>query len=197
MLAIVDSGGANIASVRFALARLGIESNLTTDLATIRAAERVILPGVGSAAEGMRRLRDRGLVDCVRSLTQPVLGICLGMQLLFDGSEEGPTETLGLIAGRVALLPASPGVRVPHMGWNTLEVATSTALLAGIAPTDRFYFVHSFAAPLGSFTVASSTHGAGFSAVVRHDNFQGVQFHPERSGASGARILKNFLEAKP
>jgi len=195
MLAIVDSGGANIASVRFALARLGIESNLTTDLAVIRAAERVILPGVGSAAEGMRRLRDRGLVECVRSLTQPVLGICLGMQLLFDGSDEGPTETLGLIAGRVALLSASPGVRVPHMGWNTLQVPAPSPLLAGINAAHRFYFVHSYAAPLGTFTVASSTHGAGFSAVVRRDNFQGVQFHPERSGESGARVLRNFLEA--
>ncbi|HEY5552562.1 MAG TPA: imidazole glycerol phosphate synthase subunit HisH [Opitutaceae bacterium] len=196
MLAIVDSGGANIASVRFALARLGVESVLTTDLATIRSAERVILPGVGSAAEGMRRLQERGLVDTVRSLTQPTLGICLGMQLLFDGSEEGPTETLGLIAGRVSLLPASSGVRVPHMGWNTIEAATQSALLEGIDATARFYFVHSFAAPTGPFTVATTTHGTGFSAVVRRDNFHGVQFHPERSGTAGACILKNFLEAK-
>ena len=195
MLAIVDSGGANIASVRFALARLGVESNLTTDTATIRAAERVILPGVGSAAEGMRRLQERGLVETVRSLTQPVLGICLGMQLLFDGSEEGPTATLGLIAGRVSLLPASPGVRVPHMGWNTIETTTPSALLKEIDSTARFYFVHSFAVPTGASTVATSTHGAGFSAVVRRDNFHGVQFHPERSGAAGARLLRNFLEA--
>jgi len=194
MLAIVDSGGANIASVRFALARLGVESTLTTDPVLIRGAERVILPGVGSAAEGMRRLQERGLVDVVRSLTQPTLGICLGMQLLFDGSDEGPTDTLGMIAGRVSLLPASPGVRVPHMGWNTIEVASTSTLLDGIAPTDRFYFVHSFAAPVGSFTVASSTHGTAFSAVVRSNNFQGVQFHPERSGAAGARLLRNFLE---
>ena len=197
MLAIVDSGGANIASVRFALGRLGVESTLTTDTSVIRVAERVILPGVGSAAEGMRRLQDRGLVETVRSLTQPTLGICLGMQLLFEGSEEGPTETLGLIPGRVALLPASPGIRVPHMGWNTLTVAADTTLLEGIAPTDRFYFVHSFAAPAGSFTVATSTHGTVFSSVVRHGNFRGVQFHPERSGAAGARLLRNFLEAKP
>lgn len=196
MLAIVDSGGANIASVRFALARLGVESNLTTDFTTIRAAERVILPGVGSAAEGMRRLQERGLVETVRSLTQPTLGICLGMQLLFDGSDEGPTETLGLIAGRVSLLPASPGVRVPHMGWNTIEPAAPSALLDGIDVSARFYFVHSFAAPAGPFTVATSTHGTGFSAVVRRDNFHGVQFHPERSGAAGARLLRNFLEAR-
>ena len=197
MLAIVDSGGANIASVRFALGRLGVESTLTTDTAVIRAAERVILPGVGSAAEGMRRLQDRGLVETVRSLTQPTLGICLGMQLLFEGSEEGPTRTLGLVPGRVSLLPVSPGIRVPHMGWNTLTVAADSTLLEGIAPTDRFYFVHSFAAPAGSFTVATSTHGTAFSSVVRHGNFRGVQFHPERSGAAGARLLRNFLEAKP
>jgi glutamine amidotransferase len=194
MLAIVDSGGANIASVRFALGRLGVESVLTTDPEIIRGAERVILPGVGSAAEGMRRLQDRGLVDVVRSLTQPTLGICLGMQLLFEGSEEGPTETLGMIPGRVSLLPASPGVRVPHMGWNTLQVSSTSSLLEGVTPTDRFYFVHSFAAPTGDFTVATSTHGTAFSAVVRSRNFQGVQFHPERSGTAGARLLRNFLE---
>lgn len=194
MLAIVDSGGANIASVRFALARLGVEAELTTDTATIRAAERVILPGVGSAAEGMRRLRDRGLVECVRALTQPVLGICLGMQLLFDGSEEGPTETLGLIRGRVTQLPASAEIRVPHMGWNTLGVTQLSPLLVGIAATDRFYFVHSFAAPTGDFTLATADHGVAFSAAVRRGNFHGVQFHPERSGESGARLLRNFLE---
>ncbi|MDI1319592.1 MAG: imidazole glycerol phosphate synthase subunit HisH, partial [bacterium] len=110
MLAIVDSGGANIASVRFALERLGVRSELTADPAVIRAAEHVILPGVGSAVEGMKRLQAKGLVDCVRGLTQPVLGVCLGMQLLFDNSEEGPTETLGLVPGTVALLPASPDI---------------------------------------------------------------------------------------
>lgn len=196
MLAIVDSGGANIASVRFALGRLGVESVLTTDLAKIRAAERVILPGVGSAAEGMRRLEERGLVDTVRALTQPTLGICLGMQLLFDGSDEGPTSTLGMIAGRVSLLPASPGVRVPHMGWNTIEAAAPSPLLEGIDSGARFYFVHSFAAASGPCTVATSTHGTAFSAVVQRGNFHGVQFHPERSGAAGARLLRNFLEAK-
>ena len=197
MLAIVDSGGANIASVRFALGRLGVESVLTTDPAVIRGAERVILPGVGSAAEGMRRLQDRGLVEVVRSLTRPTLGVCLGMQLLFEGSEEGPTETLGMIPGRVALLPASPGVRVPHMGWNTLGMTATSTLLDGISATDRFYFVHSFAAPTGNFTVATSTHGTAFSAVVCSGNFQGVQFHPERSGTAGARVLRNFLEVLP
>ena len=193
MLAIVDSGGANISSVRFALERLGVQSELTADLAIIRAAQRVILPGVGSAPEGMRRLRERGLVDCVRGLTQPVLGICLGMQLLFESSAEGDTPSLGLIPGRVALLPESPGVTVPHMGWNTLDIKRDTPLLRGFDATTRFYFVHSFAGPVNEFTLASCEHGTAFAAVVQRGNFAGVQFHPERSGAAGARLLKNFL----
>ncbi|HYC71107.1 MAG TPA: imidazole glycerol phosphate synthase subunit HisH [Opitutaceae bacterium] len=193
MLAIVDSGGANIASVKFALERLGVAGELTADPAVIRAAARVILPGVGSAAEGMKRLRERGLVECVRGLGQPVLGICLGMQLLFEASEEGPTPALGVLPGRVALLPAAPGLTVPHMGWNTVAVDRPTPLFEGLAGR-RFYFVHSYAAPPGEHTLASAEHGVRFSAAVRRGNFHGVQFHPERSGAAGARLLKNFLE---
>jgi len=196
MLAIVDSGGANISSVRFALERLGVRGELTADPAVIRAAERVILPGVGSAVEGMKRLQARGLVDCVRGLTQPVLGICLGMQLLFENSEEGPTETLGLIPGTVALLPESPGITVPHMGWNTVLTGRSPGLLDGIGPDARFYFVHSYAAPVNAFTVASCDHGRPFTAIVQRGNFSGVQFHPERSGPAGARLLKNFVEGR-
>lgn len=196
MLAIVDSGGANIASVRFALERLGVASELTADPAVIRAAERVILPGVGAAHEGMRRLRERGLVDCVRSLTQPVLGICLGMQLLFESSAEGPTDTLGLIPGRVALLPESPGITVPHMGWNTVTPLRDTPLLRGLDDDARFYFVHRFAGPVNEFTLADCTHGTAFAAVVQRGNFSGVQFHPERSGTAGAQLLRNFLEMK-
>ena len=196
MLAIVDSGGANIASVRFALERLGVRSELTADPAVIGAADRVILPGVGSAVEGMKRLRAKGLVECVRGLTQPVLGVCLGMQLLFENSEEGPTETLGLVPGTVALLPGSPGVTVPHMGWNTILTARTTGLLEGIVPADRFYFVHSYGAPVNAFTVASCDHGTPFAAIVQRANFSGVQFHPERSGPAGARLLKNFVEGR-
>jgi glutamine amidotransferase len=194
MLAIVDSGGANLASVKFALERFGVAGELTTDPAVSRGAERVLLPGVGSAAEGMKRLRQRGLADCVRGLKQPVLGICLGMQLLFDESEEGPTRTLGVLPGRVALLPDRPGITVPHMGWNTLQARRPSPLLDGIGADARFYFVHSFAAPVGDFTVAACEHGTTFSAVVQRGNFHGVQFHPERSGAGGARLLRNFLE---
>jgi imidazole glycerol-phosphate synthase subunit HisH len=196
MLAIVDSGGANIASVRFALERLGVRSELTADPAVIQAAERVILPGVGSAVEGMKRLQAKGLVECVRGLTQPVLGVCLGLQLFFEESEEGPTETLGLIPGRVALLPDSPGVQVPHMGWNTVLTGKTVALLDGIAKDARFYFVHSYAGPVNAFTLASCDHGTPFAAMVQRGNFSGVQFHPERSGAAGARLLQNFVEGR-
>ncbi len=196
MLAIVDSGGANIASVRFALERLGVRGELTADPAVIRGAERVILPGVGSAVEGMKRLQARGLVDCVRGLTQPVLGVCLGLQLLFDSSEEGPTETLGLIPGSVALLPAAPGLQVPHMGWNTVLTGKDVPLLDGITPDARFYFVHSYAGPVNAFTLASCDHGRPFAAIVQRGNFSGVQFHPERSGAAGARLLQNFVEGR-
>lgn len=194
MLALVDSGGANLASVRFALERLGVRAELTADPGVIRSAERVILPGVGSAPEGMRKLRARGLVEVIRGLTQPVIGFCLGEQLLFDSSEEGDTPSLGLIPGRVARLPESPGITVPHMGWNTLEVRRDTPLLAGIPRDARFYFVHSYAGPVNDFTVATATHGAPFAAIVQRGNFHGVQFHPERSGPAGAQLLKNFLE---
>jgi glutamine amidotransferase len=196
MLAIVDSGGANIASVRFALERLGLRSELTADPAVIRAAERVILPGVGSANEGMRKLQERGLVDCVRGLTQPVLGVCLGMQLLFESSAEGETRTLGLIPGRVERLPDSTGIQVPHMGWNTLLTGKNFPLLDGIEAEARFYFVHSYAGPVNAFTVASCDHGTPFAAIVSRGNFSGVQFHPERSGVAGARLLKNFVEGR-
>ncbi len=196
MLAIVDSGGANIASVRFALERLGVHGELTADPAVIRSAERVILPGVGSATEGMKRLQARGLVDCVRGLTQPVLGVCLGMQLLFESSEEGPTQTLGLIPGVVALLPGSPGIQVPHMGWNTILAGAEVPLLDGIGPDARFYFVHSYAGPVNAFTLAGCEHGTRFAAIVQRGNFSGVQFHPERSGTAGARLLQNFVEGR-
>ncbi|WP_438480587.1 imidazole glycerol phosphate synthase subunit HisH [Oleiharenicola lentus] len=193
-LAIVDSGGANIASVRFALERLGIASELTADPTVIRNAERVILPGVGAAQEGMKKLRAKNLIECVRSLTQPVIGFCLGEQLLFDSSEEGDTPSLGIIPGRVARIPDGVGITVPHMGWNTLEVLRDTPLLKGIAKDARFYFVHSFAGPVNEFTLATATHGVPFAAVVQRKNFYGVQFHPERSGTAGAQLLKNFLE---
>lgn len=194
-LALIDSGGANISSVRFALQRLGAEAVFTAERAVIERADRVILPGVGAAGAAMARLRELRLVECIRALAQPVLGICLGMQLLFESSEEDDTGCLGIVPGRLRRLPAAPGLRVPHMGWNQTRTVVSDRLLKGLDEQPWFYFVHSYAAPLGDFTLASSTHGETFSAMVRHGNFHGAQFHPERSGAAGARLLQNFLAA--
>lgn len=191
---LVDSGGANLGSVRYALQRLGVEPAVSGDAAVIAAADRVILPGVGAAGPGMARLRELGLVQPLRELRQPLLGICLGMQLLFEGSEEGGETCLGLIPGQVRRMPESPGVRVPHMGWNRLQARRESPLLRGIADGAQAYFVHSYAAPVTADTVAESVHGQPFAAVVQRGNVAGAQFHPERSGAVGARLLANFLE---
>ncbi|MBW8369114.1 MAG: imidazole glycerol phosphate synthase subunit HisH [Arenimonas sp.] len=190
---LVDSGGANIGSVRYALERLGVQAAMSADGDVIRAADRVILPGVGAAGPAMARLNELQLVDTLRSLTQPLLGICLGMQLLFEDSEEGGVACLGLLAGRVRRMPESPGVRVPHMGWNRLQPTRPSSLLAGIADGAQAYFVHSFAAPVTDDCLARCGHGEDFAAVVQRGNVAGAQFHPERSAATGARLLENFL----
>jgi glutamine amidotransferase len=192
-LAIIDNGGANIASVRYAIERLGVNAELTTDPAKVRAATHVILPGVGTAADCMSRLQSRGLVDTIKSIKQPLLGICVGMQLLFESSAEGDVACLGLLPGRVQRFPPRAGLPVPHMGWNQLNVQRPTLLMQGIHAKDYVYFVHSFAAPLSDLTLASTDYGSPFSAVVQKDNIYGVQFHPERSARVGAIILRNFL----
>ncbi len=191
---LVDSGGTNIGSVRYALERLGVDAQLSRDVRKIRAATHVILPGVGAAAPAMARLREAGLVDVVRKLTQPVLGVCLGMQLLFEHSEESDTPCLGLIPGSLRLFPKSGNLRVPHMGWNALRPERASPLLNGIDVGAFAYFVHSYAAPLGPYTLASVDYGGAFSAVVQQRNFYGAQFHPERSATVGAMLLKNFIE---
>ena len=195
MIAIIDSGGANIASVRFALERLGVDSVLTADPAVISAAERVILPGVGAAPVAMAQLARAGLVECIRGLTQPVLGICLGMQLLFERSEEGDTPLLGLVGGTCGAFDPGMGLTVPHMGWNRLlpQGGGRHPLLSGVEDGAHVYFVHSYAAPVSADTVASCSYGVDFTALVARGNFMGAQFHPERSGPVGARILGNFL----
>ncbi len=190
---LVEAGGTNIGSLRYALARLGVDAQLTADAARIRAASHVILPGVGAAGPGMHLLREAGLVEMLRSLRQPVLGVCLGMQLLFERSEENDTECLGLLPGTVHHLPQQVGLRVPHMGWNRLQVLVRDPLLADLDDPAFAYFVHSYAAPVGTHTLASAEHGGAFSAVVREGNICGMQFHPERSAAVGARLLRNFL----
>lgn len=192
---LVDAGGTNIGSVRYALARLGAAQVTSSDPARIRVASHVILPGVGAAGPGMARLRAGGLDKVIRKLTQPVLGICLGMQLLFEHSEEDDTACLGVMRGQVRRFPRGRGLCVPHMGWNALVVERDDPLLAGIGTGDAYaYFVHAYAAPVGPDTLARGDYGTSFSAVVRRANFCGMQFHPERSAALGARLLANFLE---
>ena len=191
-IVVVDSGGANISSVLHALRRLGVDPLFSADAATIRAADRAILPGVGAAGQAMQVLRSHGLVDVIRALAQPVLGICLGMQLLFTSSAEDNADLLGIIPARLNRLAQSEGLRVPHMGWNTLAKVKADPLSDPLAD-QWFYFVHSYAAPLGEWTLASSNHGAPFSALVRKDNFYGAQFHPERSASAGARLLRDLL----
>lgn len=191
---LVDAGGANLGSVRYALERLGVEPRVSGDAARIAAADRVILPGVGAAGPGMARLRELGLVEPLRRLDKPLLGICLGMQLLYESSEEGGVECLGLLPGRVQRMPAAPGLRVPHMGWNRLQRKTDSPLLDGIPEGAQVYFVHGYSAPVDASCIASSEHGQAFAAVVQRGRVAGAQFHPERSGAFGARLLANFIQ---
>ncbi len=194
-VAIVDSGGANIGSVRYALQRLGASSELTSSEAVIRAADRVILPGVGAAEAGMQALHRNGMAKVISSLTQPVLGICLGMQLMFESSaEDGGTDCLGIFPGRAERFINTPQRRVPHMGWNQLDRVRQHPLLQGISSNAFAYFVHSYALPVGADTLAQSDYGVPFAAIVQRDNFHAAQFHPERSAAVGAQLLKNFLE---
>ena len=192
---ILPSGGANIASLTHALDRLGARSELSADPAHVRAASHVILPGVGAADDAMERLRAARLDRLIPALRQPVLGICLGMQLLFESSAEGPTECLGILAGRALRLAAAPDRPVPHIGWNTIEPLIASVLLEGLRAGDRAYFVHSYVLPVAPTTIASTDYGGAFSACVQQGNFFGVQFHPERSAGIGARVLRNFLAA--
>jgi glutamine amidotransferase len=192
-LAIIDSGGANIASLRYAIERLGIESRITTDARTLRDATHVILPGVGAAADCMERLRTANLIETIRSLRQPLLGVCVGMQLLFESSEEGDVTCLGLLPGRVRRFAGRDGLPVPHMGWNQLELAAPSPLLEDVSSGDYVYFVHSYCAPVTDNTLAMSTYGDRFAAVVGRGNVFGAQFHPERSAQTGALVLRNFL----
>jgi imidazole glycerol-phosphate synthase subunit HisH len=191
---IVESGGANISSLRFALGRLGCTAPLSADPARIRAASHVFLPGVGAADAAMGHLEHNGLAELLRDLRQPVLGICLGMQLLYEHSEEGGgRRCLGVIPGRVKGLVAGPDRPVPHMGWNLTRLDSDSPLFAGLPPSVYFYYVHSYAAAPGPLTVALADYGGDFTAFVSRGNFHGAQFHPERSGPAGARVLANFL----
>lgn len=198
---IVDTGCANLYSVKFAIERLGFEVTITDDVTIIQQAEKVIFPGVGSAKHAMKNIKAKNLVTVLQGLTQPVLGFCLGMQLMTESSTEGNSDDntsdivpcLNLIPTNVEPLKAQ-GNRLPHMGWNTLTQVSNHPVFKGISEGDYFYFVHSFAAPVSQYTIASCEYGSTFSAAIAKDNFIGCQFHPERSSALGSKIIKNFLE---
>ena len=188
-LAILDLGYGNVDSIRLAFARLGVEADLTADPQVAADCERLVLPGVGSADFAMAKLREARLVEPLRKRTKPLLGICLGMQMLFDASDEGDVDLLGLIPGRVSALQPAPSRPVPHMGWTRIESASGVGLDVG----DYVYFAHSFACDDGPATAARVTYGRAIPAAVRHDHLWGAQFHPERSSAAGARFLAAFL----
>lgn len=196
-VALIDAGGANLGSVRYALERLGAAARIVRDADGLEDADRIILPGVGAAAPAMALLRERGWDEALRDANVPVLGICLGMQLLYEASDEGDTACIGAIPGRVRKMTPAPGVRVPHIGWNTLTGIADDPLLDGIGEGDSAYFVHGYAAPVDENTLAAARHGDRFSAIVRRGLYCGAQFHPERSADCGAKLLRNFLAWRP
>lgn len=193
MIAVINSGLANISSVVFALERLGVQAVKTTDPQVIKRASHVILPGVGTANHAMQNLKELNLISVIQNLKQPVLGICLGMQLLYDYSEEGDVACLGIFPGKIRLLKGD-NLIVPHMGWNTLSLRKESNLLKKVKEQSYVYFVHSYYAPVGACTVAVTHYGQDISAIVQKDNFYAMQFHPERSGSVGEQLLKNFVE---
>ena len=192
MIAIVDYKMGNLRSVENVLRRLGAEFCVTSDADVIRSADKVLLPGVGNAAEAMENLRAAGLVDVIRSLRRPVLGICVGMQVMCRHSEEGDVDCLNIFDARVKRFTPSADLKVPHMGWNTIG-NLETKLFKGLDGGSYVYFVHSYYPELCPDTIATSTHGLMFSAALKYENFYGTQFHPEKSGDVGEQILKNFL----
>ena len=193
MIAIVDYRMGNLRSVENALGRLGAEFCVTSDPAVIKAARKVLLPGVGDCAEAMHNLREAGLVDVIRGLRQPVLGICVGLQVLCRHSEEGDTDCIGLFDTDVRKFIPAPGLKVPHMGWNSIGNLDSK-LFKGLEGGSFVYFVHSYRPDLCCDTIATSSHGGLFSAALKYENFYGTQFHPEKSGDIGEQILRNFLD---
>ncbi len=190
MIAIVKYNAGNVRSVLNALQRLGIEAEVTDDPERLKSADKVIFPGVGEAGTAMRYLRERGLDKVLIDLSQPFLGICLGMQLMCSHSEEGETDGLGIFPQRVRRFPA--GEKIPHMGWNEIEKLRGP-LFEGITEKSDLYFVHSYYVELGPDTVATTRYGIDFAAAIQKDNFYALQFHTEKSGAVGNAILKNFL----
>ncbi|RKR12960.1 glutamine amidotransferase [Maribacter vaceletii] len=189
-IVIINYGAGNIQSIKFAIKRLGYEAVLTDDVAEIKAADKVIFPGVGEASSAMTKLRDSGLDALVPTLKQPVLGICLGMQLMCNASEEGNTKGLGIFD--VNVVKFNNEVKVPQIGWNEISNLKS-ALFSNIKDNAHIYLVHSFYAPICEETIATSGYGINYSAALQKDNFYGTQFHPEKSSTVGEQILRNFL----
>lgn len=177
----------------FALERLGARARLSADPAAIAEAQRLILPGVGHAAFVMERIRNAGLEPVLQGFSRPLFGVCLGFQLLYSATAEGQAACLGRLEGEVRALSPRPVMPVPHMGWNQLAPTREHPLLDGIAPGAHVYFVHSYAAPPGPATIAETDYGGRFTALAAAGPVMGAQFHPERSGPVGARILRNFL----
>jgi imidazole glycerol-phosphate synthase subunit HisH len=190
---IIGGCGANIASVVAALKRIGTDAVVSTDAKEIFSASHVILPGVGSAGSAMQRLKELGLVDVIKKIESPLLGICLGMQLLFESSDEEGASCLGLLPGKVKKFPEGSGLTIPHMGWNQLHFAKQALLFSGVEEQSNVFFVHSYFVPMCEYTIAEADYGQRFSAAVNRDNVFGCQFHPERSSKAGSQILQNFL----
>lgn len=193
MIAIVNYKAGNLASVSNALNRLGAEHVITSKLDELESAHAVIFPGVGHAQAAMKSLHDNNLTEWLRHTKKPLLGICLGMQLFFESSDEGDTKCLGIIPGRLRLF-SGKNVKVPHMGWNQFSSLGDHPLLGEITSEDYFYYVHGYYAPVTDYTIGSCQYDTDFSAVVARDNFVGVQFHPEKSGVNGVKLLQNFLD---
>ncbi len=196
---IIDTGCANVSSVKFAIERLGYTVTISKDPVTVLAADKLFLPGVGTASEAMKNLKQRGLIELIKQVEKPLLGICLGMQLLGKQSQENGQsadqliECLGLCDNEVKKLETGD-LPLPHMGWNTLTVQSDHPLFRGIPTNSYFYFVHSFGMPVGVDTIASCDYGQPFTAAIQSGNYYGVQFHPERSSKVGSQLIKNFLE---
>ena len=196
-IAIIKSTGTNLSSICNAFCRLGVEPIVTTEITQIKNADRVILPGVGTAKVAMQAIDRDGLKSIIDELQMPVLGICLGMQILFEKTEEGNQNCLGLLKGNVKKFDAHPVMPVPHMGWNTISVTRNNGLIDKSLDGKYFYFVHSFYLPANSkYSIANSDYINPISAAVNYNNFWGCQFHPEKSGSAGMKILENFLELK-
>jgi len=192
-VAIVDSIGSNLASLIFALNRIGSSFEITDEIDVINKASHIILPGVGAAKNAMTKLKQRKLIDEISKLTKPTLGICLGMQIFMDASDEDDAKCLGIISNTCRPFENNRDYPVPHMGWNKVRFNRDSVLTKNLKDDDYYYFVHSYYVPICSETIGVSSYPIEFSAVVQKDNFFGTQFHPEKSGLSGSKILQNFI----